>query len=77
MPELTIDRISPQASQRLDELALRQGRSRADVAGELLEWALRPRAEDVIARARQIRAMTPTDVQQTDSAEMIRALRDE
>lgn len=77
MPQLTLERISPKALARLEELAARQRRTVAEVASEILEHAPQLNPESRGEAARRIRLMTPPDVPQTDSTEMIRSLRDE
>lgn len=77
MPQLTLERISPKVLDRLKELANRQRRTVADVASEILEHAPQLNPTSRGEAARRIRAMTPPDVPQTDSTEMIRSLRDE
>ena len=77
MADLTIERMSSNALQKLDRLADRQGRSREDVAHEILEHALRQDPEVRGAVARRIRSMTPPDVPQSDSTDLIRQIRDE
>ena len=77
MADLTIERISSSALARLDELAIRQGRSREDVAHDILERALRQSPDSRGAAARRVRAMTPRDIPQSDSTDLIRQIRDE
>jgi hypothetical protein len=77
MPQLTLERISSRALDRLEELAARQGRTVADVASEILERAPQLNPESRGEAARRIRSMTPSDVSQTDSTGIIRSLRDE
>jgi plasmid stability protein len=62
---------------RLSALAVEHNRSIDQEIEELLLAALptRPRREDLPAIARQISAMTPKGVKQTDSVEILRELR--
>jgi hypothetical protein len=77
MADLTIERMSSNALQKLDRLANRQGRSREDVAHEILELALGQDPEVRGAVARRIRSMTPRDIPQSDSTDLIRQIRNE
>lgn len=77
MSQLTIERISPIALGRLKDMAVKQGRSESEIAGEILESALHFAPKDRGEAARRIRAMTPAGIAQTDSTGIIRRLRDE
>jgi hypothetical protein len=73
---LIIDHISESALARLRDLARLQRRSEQELAGDILERALRGRFTRKKAAAR-IQAMTPVGVRQTDSVELLRQIRDE
>jgi hypothetical protein len=77
MPALTIENISAEALRRLKDLAKAQGRSQAAVAAELLNGVLQTDLRSRAGLARQIRELTPTQIEQTDSTEIIRSIRDE
>jgi hypothetical protein len=77
MPVLTIDRLSPEALTRLAEMARKQGKTQDALATELLNGVLRTDARSRAALAQRIRDLTPKDVEQTDSAEIVRAHRNE
>jgi hypothetical protein len=77
MPVLTIEHISPAALQSLRELARIRGKPEGEVAGELLELALQSEPRKRGAAALRVRQLTPSDVKQTDSVEIIRSLRDD
>jgi hypothetical protein len=77
LPQLTLERISPKALGRLEELAARQGRTVAEVASEILEHAPQLNPGSRGEAARRIRSMMPPDVAQTDSTDIVRSLRDE
>lgn len=76
MAQLTLDRISPEALGRLEELATRQGLTVDEVARQILERA--PQLNPTVRgdAAQRIRSMTPADITQTDSVEIVRSLRD-
>lgn len=77
MSQLTLERISSKALGRLKELAARQGRSEQDIASEILEFALQVDPTTRGQTANRIRSMTPKNVRQSDSTEIVRRLRDE
>jgi hypothetical protein len=77
MADLTIRHISPATLARLDRLAARQGKSKEEVASNLLEGALRRDSPLRGEAARRIRAMTPRDVPQSDSTDLIHQIRNE
>jgi hypothetical protein len=60
----------------LNDLAQRQGRSKEDVASEILEQAMQVDPKARGEAARRVRAMTPP-VEQSDSTKIVRSLRDE
>jgi predicted DNA-binding protein len=76
MPQLTLDRLSARTIGRLNDLAQRQGRSKEDVASEILEQAMQVDPKARGEAARRVRAMTPP-VEQSDSTKIVRSLRDE
>jgi plasmid stability protein len=79
MGEITIRVSDATVVEALEELASKHGRPIEEEALSILERAIdeHRRGIDLIDRARQIRAMTPKGVAQTDSVEIIRAMRDE
>lgn len=68
----------------LDDKVIATLRRKAELHGHSLEQELRLTLtaasrltpEERVALARRIRSMTPTDVEQTDSADLIRQARD-
>lgn len=77
MATLTIRNLDDQVVERLKARARDRNRSLEAEVRELLTRATeRPSREDFIALVDRIAAMTPKDVQQTDSTEIIREFRD-
>ncbi|MGJ0533235.1 FitA-like ribbon-helix-helix domain-containing protein [Methylocystis sp.] len=79
MNAITIKSISPQAIARIQELAAVHRRTVEEEAADLLEKAV---SENTVRAARlaavdRIAAMTPKDVEQTDSTLIIREARDQ
>ena len=77
MPVLTIDEMSPSALARLRTLASQQGKSQGALAAELLSGVLQNDARSRAVLAQRIRELAPKDVEQTDSTEIVRSIRDE
>ncbi|MDN2582593.1 hypothetical protein [Aquibium sp. ELW1220] len=79
MGEITIRLSDATVIEALEEMASIHGRPVEEEARSVLERAVEDHRHrtDLIERARQIRAMTPTGVKQTDSVEIIRAMREE
>ncbi|HYI27973.1 MAG TPA: hypothetical protein VD863_08995 [Bradyrhizobium sp.] len=77
MPALTIDAMSSEALARLRELARHQGKTQDALAAELLDGVLQTDARSRAILAQRIRDLTPKDIEQTDSTEIVRSLRDE
>lgn len=78
MTDLTIPNVSEATMRLLRDRAAASGRSVEDEARELLSRSVEPSVDraTLLARADRIRAMTPRDVPQTDSTELIREERD-
>ncbi len=82
MGELVISGLNDVVLDRLKRLATLHDRTVEAEAREILETVPAPPltvAErlGLAERLRRIREMTPTDVEQTDSVDMLRAIRDE
>ena len=77
MATLTIRNLDDEVVERLKAKAKDNGRSLEGELRELLKQAAdRKTREELLAAADRIAAMTPKDVKQTDSAELIREDRD-
>ncbi|MFO1101926.1 MAG: hypothetical protein U1E20_03355 [Methylocystis sp.] len=79
MNAITIKSISAEAAARIEELAAIHHRTIEEEAADILERAvgkLPDRAARLVAVDR-IAAMTPNDVEQTDSTAIIREARDQ
>jgi plasmid stability protein len=77
MPTLTIRNVDDEVVQRLKAQAKQHGRSLEAEAREILaQAAQKPTLSEFRERARRIAAMTPKDVKQTDSVELLREDRD-
>jgi plasmid stability protein len=78
MTDLTIPNIDEATLRALRARAAASGRSAEDEARELLSRTAATPVDraTLLARADRIRAMTPTDAQQTDSTDLIREERD-
>lgn len=77
MANLTIRNLDDQVVERLKKKAKDNGRSLEAELRELLKQAAnRKSPEELLAIADRIAAMTPEDVKQTDSAELLREDRD-
>jgi plasmid stability protein len=79
MGELTIKLEDASLLQKLQEMASSHGNSLEVEVQEVLEGAVAQYEDrlDLVKRAREIRAMTPKGVKQTDSVEIIRQMREE
>ena len=79
MGELTIKLEDASLLQKLQEMASSHGNSLEVEVQEVLEGAVAQYEDrlDLVRRAREIRAMTPKGVKQTDSVEIIRLMREE
>lgn len=76
MGQIEIDDVDEGVILGLTARSIANGRSlEEEIRAVLAKYALLP-PEERVALADSIRAMTPKDVKQTDSTEMIRALRD-
>jgi len=78
MGVIHIEDVDEQIMRSIQLRARSRGRSFEDEVRELLAEVARPRItpEAFAEEARQIRAMTPQGVEQTDSTDIIRGLRD-
>jgi len=77
MANLTIRNVEDEIVDRLKDKAVRNGRSlEAELRDVLKQAANRKTREELLAEIDRIAAMTPKDVKQTDSAELIREDRD-
>ncbi|MCG8510353.1 MAG: plasmid stabilization protein [Rhodospirillales bacterium] len=77
MANLTIRNLEEDVVKRLKEKAARSGRSLEAELREVLKQAANRRTrKELLAAADDIASMTPKDVKQTDSAELIREDRD-
>jgi plasmid stability protein len=78
MGAIHIENVDEQVMQSIRIRARRHGRSFEDEVKAVLEELARPRmsAEEFVAEADRIRAMTPKGVVQTDSTSIIREIRD-
>ncbi len=77
MANLTIRNVDDHVVERLKKKAKDNGRSLEAELRELLKQAAnRKSPEELLALADRIAAMTPADVKQTDSAELLREDRD-
>lgn len=78
MGELTI-KLEDASMQKLQEMASAHGNSLEAEVQALLEGVVARYDDrlDPVLRAREIRAMTPRGVEQTDSVEIIRQMREE
>ncbi len=77
MPTLTIRNLDDEVIERLKTKAKEHDRSlEAEIRALLTEAAARPSRKAFLELADRIKAMTPKDVTQTDSAELIREDRD-
>lgn len=79
MGELTIRLEDASLLQKLQEMASSHGNSLEVEVQALLEGAVARYEDrlDLVGRSRDIRAMTPKGVKQTDSVEIIRRMREE
>jgi plasmid stability protein len=77
MANLTIRNVEDAVVQRLKSKAIQSGRSlEAELREVLRQAANRKSREEMLAAADRIAAMTPMNVKQTDSAELLREDRD-
>ncbi len=77
MANLTIRNLDDHVVERLKKRAKDNGRSLEAELRELLKQAAnRKSPEELLAIADRISAMTPDDVEQTDSTKIIREFRD-
>lgn len=77
MANLTIRNLDDAVVKRLKFLAKQNGRSlEAEVREMLKQAAGRKTREELLAISDRIAAMTPKDVEQTDSTKIIREFRD-
>ncbi len=77
MANLTIRNLDDKVVERLKKRAKDNGRSLEAELRELLKQAAnRKSPEELLAIADRISAMTPDDVEQTDSTKIIREFRD-
>lgn len=78
MGAITIHNLDETLVDRITKLAEANRHSLEQEAAALIEAGLREQArlEALVERVRQIAAMTPKDVPQTDSVEMLREDRD-
>lgn len=78
MEPLTIPDLEDSVLSALKKRAALDGKSVEQEAAELIKLGLdvRQRNESLVERARRIAAMTPRDVEQTDSTTLIREDRD-
>ncbi len=77
MANLTIRNLDDKVVERLKKKAKDNGRSLEAELRELLKQAAnRKSPEELLAIADRISAMTPDDVEQTDSTKIIREFRD-
>ena len=79
MGEITIRVSDATVIEALEEMASLHGRPVEEEALSVLERAVDDHRHrvDLVERARQIRALTPKGVRQTDSVEIIREMREE
>lgn len=78
MGTLTIRNLDDSVIERLKERAQDNDRSlEAELRALLTEVSERPSRKKFIEFAERVSAMTPTDVAQTDSTDIIREMRDE
>ncbi len=77
MANLSIRNLDDKVVERLKKKAKDNGRSQEAELRELLKQAAnRKSPEELLAIADRISAMTPDDVEQTDSTKIIREFRD-
>jgi plasmid stability protein len=78
MGRIVIDNLDEALVRRIELQADAAGRSFDEEVRAILEQAVKPASarSDRGARAAAIRAMTPKGVEQTDSTQMIREMRD-
>lgn len=76
MGKIEIDSVDDNVIRGIEARALLNGRSFADEVRALLKQYALLSPEERLAEVDRIRAMTPKGVVQTDSTDMIRALRD-
>ncbi len=77
MPTVTVRDIDQETLERLKKRAAEEHRSlSAEIRKILQEQASRPTRSERLARVKEIAAMTPEGVPQTDSALLIREDRD-
>jgi len=78
MPTLTIRNVEEEIVESLKQQAKRNNRSLEAELREILATRVRRRwrGAELVARADHIAAMTPKDVKQTDSTELLREDRD-
>lgn len=77
MGTVTIRNLDDAVIERLKERARDNDRSlEAEIRALLTEMSERPSRKKLVEMANRIAAMTPEDVEQTDSAELLREDRD-